>query len=184
MALLYVDEHAASLNYGEVTSGETLHEGEFIVDNGDGTFARFDPANDEIPDGIIVHDPGGDAIAEHDEDYFADYEDLWSYEAGEHFYWQPLASVDQIRPKALSDNGTDPAPTFDVGEIIGIVTINTETEVVPSGYTDDAGTTYSEGGAGDFKAIGRMDKYPQELRIQSSFGQRIPTRLDASEFHA
>lgn len=181
MALLYIDEHAASLNWGEVTSGQTLTEGEFIVDQGDGTFGRFDPANDALPTGIIVHDPEGDAIQEHDEDYVS-YDSLWQYEAGEDFYWQPLASVDQLRPRSLSDNGTDPEPSFGEGVTVGIVTINGETEIVESGYTDNGGTTYSESGAGDFVAIGRVDKYPQELRIQSHYDQRIPTRLDSDLF--
>lgn len=181
MALLYVDEHSASLNYGEVTSGQTLEEGEFIVDEGDGTFSRFDPANDALPHGIIVHYPEGDAIAAHDEDYMA-YEDLWKYDAGENFYYQPLASVDEIRPRTLSDNGTDPAPTIGEGKLMGVVNINGKTEIVESGYTDDGGTTYSESGTGDFVAIGRVDQYPQDLRIQSAFDQRVPVRLDADTY--
>lgn len=181
MALLYVDEHSASLNRGTVTSGETLTEGEFIVDNEDGTHRRFDPANDALPHGIIVHHAEGDSISEHDEDYQS-YDTLWQYDAGDRFYYQPLASVDQIRPRSLSDNGTDPAPSFGEGVLVGIVTINGNTEIVESGYTDNGGTTYSEAGTGDFVAIGRLDKYPQELRISSSFDQRIPTRLDADVF--
>jgi hypothetical protein len=183
MSLLYVDEHSASLNWGEVTSGQTLTEGEFVVDEGDGTFSRFDPANDTLPNGIIVHYAEGDAIVEHDEAYVA-YEDLWTYEAGENFYYQPLAAVDAIRPRSLSDNSTDPEPSFSKGTLVGIVTINGETEIVESGYTDDGGTEYSESGAGDFVAIGRVDQYPQDLRIQSAYDQRIPTRLDADVFTA
>lgn len=184
MALLYVDEHAASLNWGEVTSGQTLTEGEFVVDEGDGTFSRFDPANDALPTGIIVHDPEGDAIQEHDEDYVS-YDALWQYEEGENFYYQPLASVDQIRPRSI-DEQTSPAssePDFTGTPTIGIVNLGEsgETRVVPSGYTYD-GTTYSEAGAGDFVAIGRLDKYPQELRISSGYDQRIPTRLDSDLF--
>jgi hypothetical protein len=181
MALLYVDEHNASLNRGTVTTGETLSEGEFIVDNEDGTHRRFDPANDALPHGIIVHHAGGDAIQEHDEDYVA-YDDLWQYEAGENFYYQPLTSVDQIHPRTLSDNGTDPAPSLGDGTVLGVVTINGETEVVESGYTDNGGTEYSEGGTGDFVAIGRQDKHPQDLRIESAYDQRVPIRLDADLF--
>lgn len=181
MALLYVDEHNASLNMGEVTTGQTLKEGEFVVDEGDGTFSRFDPASDALPTGIIVHHPGGDAIQANEYDYVA-YADLWKYEEGENFYYQPLASVDQIRPRTLSDNGTDPAPSIGEGVIVGIVNINGETEIVESGYTDNGGTTYSESGTGDFIAIGRVDKYPQDLRIETAFDQRVPVRLDADIF--
>jgi hypothetical protein len=181
MALLYVDEHNASLNWGEVTTAQTLTEGEFVVDEGDGTFSRFDPTNDDLPTGIIVHHPGGDAISAHDEDYSA-YEDLWKYAEGENFYYQPLAAVDQIRPRTLSDNSTDPAPSISEGVTVGIVNINGKTEIVESGYTDDSGTIYSESETGDFVAIGRVDKYPQELRIGDAFDQRVPVRLDADIF--
>lgn len=183
MALLYVDEHSASLNWSPVSGTETIVEGEFIVQNNDGTVSQFDPAVDSLPHGIVVHYAEGDSISAHDEDYQA-YDTLWTYDGAEddNLYWQPLASVDQIRPRSLSDNGTDPAPSFSEGGVVGIVLINSETELVESGYTDNAGTTYSEAGAGDFVAIGRMDKYPQELRIQGSFDQRIPTRLDADTF--
>jgi len=186
MALLYIDEHSASLNQAAVKSGETIVEGEFIVDNGDNTVSAFDPANDELPQGIVVHDPRGDATAQHDEDYFTNYDDLWTYDGddGDDLYWQPLASVDQIRPRSIDEqsNPSSTEPDFTGTPTIGIVTLGSgETRVVPSGYTYD-GTTYSESGAGDFAAIGRLDKYPQELRISSSYDQRIPTRLDADIF--
>lgn len=181
MALLYVDERSASLNRSEVATGETIKEGELIYSIGDGTFRRADPANGELPTGIVVHYPEGDAIQENEYDYVA-YSDLWTYEEGENFYYQPLESVDQIRPRTLSDNGTDPAPSLSVEETLGYVTINGETEIVESGYTDDAGTTYSESGAGDFVALGRLDKYPQEVRIQGAFDQRVPIRLDSDTF--
>lgn len=183
MALLYVNEDSASLNSGEVTSGVTLTEGEFVTQESDGTFDRFDPANDTIPHGIIVHDPEGDAIQNHDLDYVS-YDQLWQYEAGETFYYQPLASVDQIQPRTI-DAQTSPSssePSLSEGTVLGVVVLGSgETRVVPSGYTYD-GTTYSEAGAGDFVAIGRLDKYPQELRIETAYDQRIPTRLDADLF--
>lgn len=184
MALLYVDETEASLDWSEVGTGETIVEGEFIVDQDDGTVAQFDPANDSLPDGIVVHNPEGDAIAEHDEDYFANYDDLWTYTEGDNLYYQPLASVDTIRPRSI-DEQTSPAssaPDFTGKPVIGIVTLGSgETRIVPSGYTYD-GTTYSEAGAGDFVALGRLDQYPTELRISDGYDQRIPVRLDASEF--
>lgn len=179
MALLYVDEDSASLNTGE--ADETLYEGEFVIDNEDGTFSRFDPADDDLPHGIIVHHPAGDAIQDNEYD-FVDYDEMWKYEEEETFYYQPLASVDQIRPLTLSDNDTDPEPSISQGELVGIVTINDRTEIVESGYTDDGDTEYSEDGSGDFVAIGRVDKYPQNLRIESAFSQRVPVRLDADVY--
>lgn len=184
MATLYITETDKSLNQGTVTSGETLHEGEFIKRESGGTERRFDPANDVAPDGIIVHDPAGDAIAQHDEDYFASYDNLWTYGAGENFYYQPLDQGDNIQPRTLSDNGTDPAPSFDEGDVVGIVTINTQTQLVQSGYTDNGGTTYSEAGAGNFIAIGKVDKVPQEVTtgLQTWFDQRLPIELTVEEF--
>jgi len=183
MALLYVDETQASLNRSDVASGETIYEGEFVVENSSGELARFDPANDALPHGIVVHNPEGDSIVEHDEDY-VNYSDLWKYvgDEGDRAYWQPLSSVDNIMPRTLSDNGTDPAPSISKGVIVGVVTINDETQIVESGYTDNAGTTYSESGTGDFIAIGRVDKQPQELRLTDGFNIRVPVRLDADIF--
>jgi len=183
MALLYVDE-TTSLDWGEVGTGETIVEGEFIVEQSDGTIAQFDPANDALPHGIVVHDAEGDSIAEHDEDYFANYDDLWTYNEGDNLHYAPLSAVDTIRPRSI-DAQTSPAstePDFTGKPVIGIVTLGGgETRVVPSGYTYD-GTTYSESGAGDFVAIGRLDQYPTELRISDSYDQRIPIRLDADTF--
>jgi len=183
MALLYVDEAQASLNRSDVAAGETIAEGEFVVENSSGELEQFDPANDGLPNGIIVHNPEGDSIVEHDEDY-VQYSDLWTYngDEGDRAYWQPLASVDNIMPRSLSDNGTDPAPSISKGTVMGVVTINGETEVVESGYTDNAGTTYSESGTGDFVAIGRVDKQPQELRLSDGFHIRVPLRLDSDIF--
>jgi len=181
MALLYIDEADASLNRGEVAAGETISEGELVVPVGGGEYRRADPTNDELPTGIVVHDAAGDSIVEHDEEYVA-YDDLWTYEAGENFYYQPLASVDNIMPRTLADNGADPEPSIRDGAVVGYVTINGNTELVESGYVANDGTEYSESGAGDFVAIGRVDQYPQNLRIDDAFHIRVPTRLDADVF--
>ncbi len=183
MSLKYIDEADASLNSAPVGEGETLYEGEFVTINGNGALERVDPASDTLPQGIIVHDPGG-AIVEHDEDYVP-YEDLWKYTGDERRNprYQPLAPVDNVIPELLSDNGTDPAPQLTEGTVMGIVTINTQTEVVPAGYTDNAGTQYGNGGAGDFIAIGRIDQKPQQARFDE-YGYRVPIRLDADLFTA
>lgn len=193
MAYLYVNEFEASANWGEVATGETISEGELIVSLGDGTFRSADAASTETPDGIVIHDAEGDSIAEHDEDYFANYEDLWTYEEGDKFYWVPLSDVDTIMPRSVSDttdaNGNvPPEPTFGQENVVGYINgPSGETRLVPEGYTYDAnndGTaeTFSESGNGDFVGLGRVDKYPQELRIQSHYDQRIPTRLTPQHF--
>lgn len=186
MALLYVDEHSASLNHSPVESSSTIVEGEFIIENTDGDVEPFDPANDALPHGIVVHDPRGDSIAQHDEDYFSNYDNLWTYDgsSGHSLYWHPLASVDQIRPRSI-DEQTSPSssePTFGKGDLVGVVNLGSgETRIVPSGFTYD-GTTYSEAGGGDFVAIGRVDKYKQEFRIGTTYDERVPVRLDADTF--
>lgn len=185
MSLQYVDETTSSLTKSDVADGEVLTEGELVVQTVDDTISRFDPANDALPQGIIVHNPRGDSIGEHDEDYVA-YEDLWQYDGsnGDEAYWQPLGDVDRIMPRAIDEQSSPSSsePDFGEGQIIGVVTLGSgETRVVPSGYTYD-GTTYSESGTGDFVAIGRMHQYPQELRIQSAYDQRINVRLDADVF--
>lgn len=182
MALLYIDEADASLNRADVASGETIYEGEFIELDSSGDATRFDPANDDLPHGIVVHHPGGDSIVEHDEDY-VNYSDLWKYNGndGDRLYYQPLASVDNVMPRTLTDNGTDPAPTVDEGTIMGIVTINTQTEIVEQGYTDDSSTTYNESN-NNFVALGRVDKQPTELKLGDAFNLRVPIRLDTDVF--
>lgn len=185
MALLYIDEAQASLNRADVESTSTVYEGEFIVQNGDGTVERFDPASDSLPHGIVVHHPEGDSIMEHDEDYVS-YSDLWKYEGsdGDRLYYQPLASVDQVLPRIIEEqsNPSSSEPSITEGTLMGVVNLGSgQTRVVPSGYTYD-GTTYSESGAGDFIAIGRVDKKPQNLRIDTAYNIRVPVRLDSDVF--
>jgi hypothetical protein len=185
MALLYVDEVKSSLNRADVAAGETIQEGEFVVQNGDGALEQFDPSADTLPHGIVVHNPQGDSIVEHDEDYVA-YSDLWTYNGneGDRAYYQPLAGVDQIIPRTLADNGTDPEPSVGEGTVVGIVTINGTTEIVEEGYTDNGGTKYGDGGTGDFVALGRIDKEPTELKLGDAYGLRVPVRLDEDIFTA
>lgn len=183
MALLYIDETQASLNRADVAAGEVISEGEFIVQTDGGQVTRFDPASDALPHGIVVHHPEGDSIVEHDEDYVP-YSELWEYDGdeGDKLYYQPLASVDQVMPETLSDNGNDPEPSLAEGREVGIVTINGETEIVEAGYTDNGGTQYGNGGTGDYVALGRIDKDSAISRIEDNYDIRVPVRLDADLF--
>jgi hypothetical protein len=187
MALLYVDEHSASLNRSQVTSGETLHEGEFVVDDGDNTVARFDETSDDLPHGIIVHHAGelSDALVEHDEDYEQNYDDLWKYDGDndEYVYWQPLAAVDQIKPRSIDEQTTpsSSAPDFSEGDTVVVVNLGSgQTRVVPDSYSYDS-STYTESNNNAI-AIGRVDKHKQEFRIGDTYDERIPVRLDADIF--
>jgi hypothetical protein len=185
MALQYVFDTDVPLRRVAVASGETITEGEFISLDSNGEAAQFDPANDDLPQGIVVHNPRGDSIVEHDEDY-VQYEDLWTYDGseGDRLYYAPLRQVDVVLPRVI-DEQTSPSstePDVSAGTVVGIVNLGSgETRIVPSGYTYD-GTTYSETGTGDFIALGRVDHSPTGLKIDSTYGNRVPVRMDADVF--
>ena len=186
MALQYVfDTVGAVLRERTVAAGESISEGEFVTLAGDGEVAQFDPANDSVPWGIVVHNPRGDAIVEHDEDYVA-YEDLWTYEAGDDLYVAPLREHDVVLPEAIEAQ-TSPAstePTFNQDDVVGIVNLGSgETRIVPDGYTYDT-VEYSESGGGDFIPLGRVDHKPTGTRIQEIYGKRVGVRMDADVFPA
>lgn len=186
MALQYVFDTDVPLRRAAVAAGEVISEGEFISLT-DGEAVQFDPANDNAPVGIVVHNPRGDSIVEHDEDYVA-YDELWTYrgDEGDRLYYAPIQEVDTVLPEAI-DEQTTPAstePDFSQGTVVGIVNLGSgETRIVPSGYTYD-GTEYSESGAGDFVPLGRVDHSPTGLRISAVYGNRIPVRMDADVFPA
>jgi hypothetical protein len=186
MALQYVFDSDAPLRRKPVTTGEVIAEGELVVENDDGTIARLDPSSDAIPNYIVVHDPRGDAIVEHDEDY-VDYEDLWEYDgdAGDRAYVAPLEQVDAVLPRAI-DEQTSPAssePSLTEGTVVGAVVLGSgETRVVPEGYSYDT-TTYNESN-NNFVALGRVDHDNLATKVGDIYGRRIPVRLDADQFHA
>ena len=183
MSLKYVYQSSRSeLQRDPLADGETFYEGEFVTRNSEGELARFDLANDSLPDGIVVHNPGGDSIVEHDEDY-VDYEDLWQYDGadGDRAYYLPLGPGVQIMPETLSDTSmTEPA--IGDGTVVGVVTAGAsgKTEIVEEGYTD-SGTTYNESN-NNFVALGRIYQEPQSLRIEDAYGQRVPVQLDQTHF--
>lgn len=186
MALQYVFlQDGNTLRERTVAAGESISEGEFVTLAGEGEVAQFDPATDSVPFGIVVHNPRGDAIVEHDEDYVP-YEDLWTYEAGDDLTLAPLREVDTILPEVI-DEQTSPAssvPDFSQDDEVGIVILGSgETRIVPAGYTYD-GTQYGNGGAGDYVPLGRVDHVPTGTRIQETYGKRIHTRLDNDVFPA
>jgi len=186
MSLKYVFESDASqLRRDPLASGETVTEGEFVTRNGSGELARFDPANDDIPSGIVVHHVGklSDALVEHDEDYVA-YEDLYTFDAadGDSPYYLPLKVGQTIQPETVKDTNLT-EPSIADGTEVGIVTIGSsgETRIVESGYTDD-GTTYSESGAGDFILLGEVYQEPQYKRLEDNYDQRVPVMLTQDTF--
>jgi len=184
MSLKYVYQSDRSeLQWDPLAAGEVINEGEFVTRNSDGELEQFDPANDALPHGIIVHNPRGDAIVEHDEDY-VQYDDLWTYRGndGDNAYYLPLTAGDQIMPETLADTSMT-EPSVGDGTVVGIVTAGSsgETRVVESGYTD-SGTTYSETGSGDFVALGRVYQEPQHKILEDNYDQRIPVQLDTDIF--
>jgi len=186
MSLKYVhDTHSSDLVRDPLADGEVVYEGEFVTRNSAGELARLDPANDNLPDGIVVHHVGplSDALVEHDEDYVA-YEDLYKFEAANDDapYYLPLSVGQRIQPQTIADMSLS-EPTLSDGTEVGIVTIGSsgETRIVESGYTD-SGTTYSEGGAGDFVLLGEIYQPLQYQRIEDNYDQRVPVRLTPKTF--
>jgi hypothetical protein len=186
MSLKYIFESDASqLRRDPLASGQTITEGEFVYRKNDGHLRRFDPANDALPSGIIVHHVGrlSDALVEHDEDY-VDYEDLYTFDAADDDkpYYLPLQQGQTIMPETVKDTNLT-EPSISDGVTVGIVTIGTsgETRLVESGYTD-GGTPYSETGSGDFVALGTVYQEPQHKLLEDDYDQRIPVMLDAETF--
>jgi len=185
MSLKFVHNTAASqLRRDPLATGEDIYEGEFVTRT-DGELARFDPANDSLPDGIVVHHVGrlSDALVSHDEDYVS-YSELYHYEAAndDRPYYLPLEAGQEIMPQTVKDTALT-EPSISDGTVVGVVTIGSsgETRLVESGYTD-SGTTYSESGAGDFIAIGEVYQEPQYKRIEDNYDQRLYVRLTPTEF--
>lgn len=186
MSLKYVFESDESqLRRDPLASGESVTEGEFVYRNSDGELEQFDPANDTIPSGIVVHHVGklSDALVEHDEDYVA-YEDLYTFDGadGDAPYYLPLEVGQTIQPETIADTDLS-EPSISDGTDVGIVTIGSsgETRIVESGYTD-SGTTYSESGTGDFILLGEVYQEPQYKRLEDNYNQRVPVMLTQETF--
>src|SRR6056297_1067239 len=79
-----------------------------------------------------------------------------------------------IRIKTVADNGTDPAPNITADNEVGVAAVGTtefEGRLVQAGYTDDGGTQYGDGGAGDYVALGTADndsstEFDEPVRIR------------------
>lgn len=140
------------------TSGlvsEDVDVGTLAADDGSGGIRRAEATDNRI-DYLAAKHRRGDFIA-YDED-----DDLTSftYESADNDRapLQPLVDGDVIKAHTAQDNGTDPAADISNKDIVGIAGVGgTEFEgrLVESGYTDDAGTVYSEAGAGDFLKLGK-----------------------------
>lgn len=181
MALQYVFDNETHLRRRAIAGSEQIREGEFVTQNGDGTISQFDPSSDDYPWGIIVHDPRGDAIVEHDEDY-VQYSDLFTYDGseGDRAYVAVLDNLDMVVGRTIDEQTSPASSAIDLtqDELVGIVILGSgETRIVPSGYTYD-GTTYSEGGAGNFQALGRVEQQNLETRLSDGYAMRVPVRLD------
>jgi hypothetical protein len=187
MSLKYIfKQDESELRQDPLASGETITEGEFVTRTSDGELARFDPANDALPSGIIVHHVGplSDALVEHDEDYVA-YEDLYTFDAadGDAPYYLPLKAGQTIMPETIKDTNLT-EPSISDGTTVGIVTIGSsgETRIVESGYSD-SGTTYSEAGTGDFVALGEVYQHRAGQQIiENDYDERIPVMLTPEVF--
>jgi len=197
MSLKYVFESDESqLRRDPLAAGESITEGEFVYRNNDGELEQFDPINNNIPSGIVVHHVGklSDALVKHSEDYVA-YEDLYTFNAanGDSPYYLPLEVGQTIQPETITSqidgNGnTPPEPSISDGNEVGIlIGPSGETRIVESGYSydvdnDGVAETFSESGNGDFILLGEVYQEPQYKRIENNYNQRIPVMLSQGTF--
>lgn len=194
MSLKYVFKSDESdLAKDPLASGEVITEGEFVIRTSAGEIRQFDPANDALPDGIIVHHVGplSDVLVEHDEDYVS-YEELYTFRGddGDSAYYLPLTANQKIMPETVADTSL-PEPSISDGVTVGIVTIGSsgETRIVEEGYeydVDGDGTAevFSESGAGDFVPIGNVSHEPQYKLLENNYDQRVSVHLDQTTFSA
>jgi len=177
MSLKYIfKQDESELRQDPLASGETVTEGEFVTRNGDGELARFDPANDALPSGIVVHHVGplSDALVEHDEDYVP-YADLYTFKAadGDAPYYLPLKAGQTIMPESIKDTNLQ-EPSLSDGTTVAITADGNsgETRLVESGHpttnTIDIGEVYQH-------------RAGQQIK-ENDYDERIPVMLTPEEF--
>jgi hypothetical protein len=140
------------------TSGlvsEDVDVGTLAADDGSGGIRRAEATDNRIDYLAAKHRRGAYNWRSADDDLTS-----FTYESADNDRapLQPLVDGDVIKAHTAQDNGTDPAANITNKDIVGIAGVGgTEFEgrLVESGYTDNAGTVYSESGAGDFLKLGK-----------------------------
>lgn len=142
-------------------ANESIYAGELLHNDGDGADVLTYAATDEDSTGhtgLARYDTEAMA-AETEEDVVEEV-----YDTGQRIQYQEQEADSRLRIRTPEDNGTDPAPSIDHQNVVGIVDAAGDTiasagefqgRIVQEGYTDNAGTptTYSRANS-NFKAVG------------------------------
>ncbi len=178
MALIYVEEHEKSLD-SEPANG-TINEGDLVVREVGGGAHVVDPSADSDVDCIVPHLANADNIAEHEYDYRSGL-DSFTFDGDGTVSGSdrvPLAVKEENavwRPSTIPDDGTNPAPSIERNTTVGVVDLGSGVGIVEAGYTDDGGTQYGDGGAGDFIELGEAEV--DENETVSDFDERVRVRI-------
>jgi len=181
-----VDTHR-SLDSELVT--EDIKEGEPVVRLEGGGLRLLDPAADDDVHFLVVHQRDGDHNPRYDNRYQS-YEDLYTYqpeankdggEAADTFDDRapivPLVNNDVVRSYLIEDD-SQPEPSIEENVEVGYVDLGNGPRLVESGYTDDGGTQYGDGGPGEYVPIGVVDRLPHQTDHVGDYGELIPVRVD------
>jgi len=187
MALLYVQGHPEGSLDSELAS-ENVAQGDLIARLSGGGVEVADASSHDSVDGIAMNLEAGDNIADHEYDYLADRRDFVYKPSGNKDTDDLLPNTDdrvpiggqkataEPIPATIQDNGTDPAPSITKNDVVGVAAVGANEQgeiqgrVVQEGYTDNGGTTYGTGSAGDFIPVGYADE------PVSSFDERVALR--------
>lgn len=180
MALIHIQEEEKSLD-SELVNG-TVEHGDLAVRESGGGMHSVDPASDSRVDGIVPNLLVGDHMAEHDEDYREIDGFTWDGDGtiagSDRAPIQPKAVSSVFVPWTIEDNGTDPAPSIGENNEVGVAKLSDGTTgIVEAGYTDNGGTQYGNGGAGDYLAVGRAQNIGHGETL-TDYESLVEVRLD------
>lgn len=161
---------------------ESLAPGDIVTRESGGGAHKTDPGSDDDWDGIVLHLEGGDHIADHERDYRSSLDDF-TYDPVSQDSYEDTINLAPIqlqedgavfRPYAQQDD-SEPAPSIQRLDTVGVITLNGSQQIVEDGYTDNGGTTYGDGNTGDFLALGEAEVPANETF--DSRDKRVPIRV-------
>lgn len=137
---------------------EDVDVGSAVAYDGNGNFVNLDAASHSQVDfeGVADFYHTGDAISEDDED-----NNYGTFESAENDRASAVGNEDGavLKFRTLPDNGTDPVPDIQDGNVVGVADVTDGAgKVVEEGYEDNGGTTYGRSSTGDFVPIGVADR--------------------------
>lgn len=150
----YIESHDRPLQSG--IAQEDIHVGTIVVRTGAGQVNLTDDV-DTAADGVAAKPRTAEFIAKE-----PDETTNFKYDAADDDR-VPYADLDEagavFKARTISDNSTDPAPSISDGTVVGVAHKADSAfrgRLVEEDYTDNGGTTYGPGGAGDFTAVGTV----------------------------